>query len=152
VFDYGRLEGGAGQSTLGNLLKHDNLFKQYPELADYRVRLGHPQSMGDSRGFFDSKSKTITLRSGLSAEDAKSVVMHEIQHGIQSKEGFARGGSAESKNYSKLYGESEARMVQDRMTWDADMRREVAPVDPKDAIIRFGGKMDAEQIERLLLE
>jgi tartrate dehydratase beta subunit/fumarate hydratase class I family protein len=47
-------------------------------------------------------------------------------------------------------GEIEARDAAARRTWDTDMRREVAPFDREDAIIRFGNKGSSE-IERELM-
>jgi hypothetical protein len=80
-----------GEVLLKNIFEHPNAYAAYPELADYRVRFINKDS-----GLYGKKGSdnTIHVRSDLSPEEAKSTILHEIQHHIQENEGFARGGSA----------------------------------------------------------
>lgn len=85
-------EGGA---LLHEVFKHPELYRNYPELASARVRFGEKGAGSSWDG------KTITLDGSFEHSryynpKLKETILHEIQHAIQEKEGFARGGSPES--------------------------------------------------------
>lgn len=135
-----------GEYRLPEVISHPGLFEQYPELAYTRVRFDHPKDGGAS---FDASTNMIHLpKSGTDmgvVGSWRDSLTHEIQHWVQKKEGFARGGSAEKvgpDNYTRLAGEIEARDAAGRRTWDAAMREAVPPDLRKDAIIRFGNDAD----------
>lgn len=73
--------------TLGDLLEHDKLYEAYPDLADMKVEKTYRQ---DVAGFVRNGVIYINPKT---EEDFKSVLMHEIQHAIQHKEDFAKGGN-----------------------------------------------------------
>lgn len=78
---------------LKDVLEHPELFENYPDLGDMTVRkqidtMGN--AMSGSRGSFDPTTNTISVAQG---DDSLSTLLHEVQHGIQGKEGFAVGGS-----------------------------------------------------------
>jgi hypothetical protein len=82
------------QSSIRQVIDHDELFKAYPELADIR-----PAPIeGKYVGAFMPAGKIIDYdRIGInptrSPEEIKGTALHEIQHAIQKREGFARGGN-----------------------------------------------------------
>lgn len=77
---------------LGDVLKHEELFSRYPDLADIALK-----RMGgfdfNTIGAYDDKLKTMWLQAGREPNEMMSTAMHELQHAIQSREGFARGGN-----------------------------------------------------------
>lgn len=76
-----------------DVIDHPTLFKQYPELKDYKIKFS---TVGNYGGQFDPNTKTISVSWDLRVrkpEEIKSTLLHEIQHAIQEREGFARGGS-----------------------------------------------------------
>jgi len=83
-----------GSSTvvqLGRLLDHPALFAAYPVLNNGVVVRLVP---GKKNASFDPGSNTITVGYDQATKQANlSSLLHEIQHGIQSIEGFAVGGS-----------------------------------------------------------
>ena len=80
-------------TKLGRILKHDKLYKAYPELKDLTVELIDGGQTFGGRFTYDAiQIPEDTLKS----TELKSVLMHEIQHYIQDKEGFAMGGNPES--------------------------------------------------------
>ena len=86
----------ARESTLlGDVVDHPALFAAYPALAQMDVGL-IPASDGAS---FDagqgSKPPQIKIGAKVRKTNLLSVIMHEVQHGLQNIEGFARGGSTE---------------------------------------------------------
>ncbi len=91
-------EYGNEEYKLETLLDHNKLFENYPEVKDIKVQFDK-----DTKGAsFESvnvngqeTNSLIKVNSNLSDEEMKSAILHEIQHAIQKKEGFARGGSAQ---------------------------------------------------------
>lgn len=80
-------------------------------------------------------------------------VLHEVQHAIQTREGFAAGGSPESMGgvadadrlYRRLAGEVEARNVEARRAMTADDRVAISPDEtadtrPREYIIHMDGR------------
>lgn len=97
-------------------------------------------------GYFDPQSGTIALKN---LKD-RSTLMHEIQHWVQSKEGFATGGTGGDANYAKLHGEAEARNVQTRLSLDDAARAQKDPlstfdVSPDDTIVLRDGGVNANE-------
>jgi hypothetical protein len=71
---------------LPEVYQHPDLYKQYPELKNVNV-----VSTIESGGSFDAKNNLIHVGTGSS--DKLGTLTHEIQHWVQQKEGFARGGA-----------------------------------------------------------
>jgi len=77
-----------GVSRLKDVLDHPELYKAYPEVANTKIM---PMPLGiDSLG--KVSGDTIYLKP-MPEQQFKEVLTHEIQHIIQRKERFARGGS-----------------------------------------------------------
>lgn len=75
---------------LKDVFNHPELFKAYPEIADYKMRILANDSSALAKKGSDN---TISLRANLNPEEARSSILHELQHHIQENEGFSRGGS-----------------------------------------------------------
>lgn len=75
--------------TLGNVLDHPSLYAAYPMLKDVRINLTRTGRGGQ----FKPRDNMINIGGAEKMEDVKSILLHEIQHGIQNLEDFARGGS-----------------------------------------------------------
>ena len=109
---------------------------------------------GNNLGYFDPQNNTIALKN---LKD-RSTLMHEIQHWVQSKEGFATGGTRGDANYAKLHGEAEARNVQTRLGLDDAARAQKDPlgtfdVSPDDTIVlRDGGANASEVLKKDLMK
>lgn len=96
---------------INKIIKHDALFKAYPELEQIRVNL-YEDAESKSRGSFGGKNISINLSKMLGEDGTidpkkiKRTLIHELQHGIQRIEGFAVGSSKSSeKNVLKAeYG------------------------------------------------
>src|SRR3990167_7107313 len=108
-------------STVGEALSHNELFKAYPELA--KLPLDIKLSLLASRGAFDPASGQVTVRA-FEPSEAKSILLHELQHAVQRQEGFAPGTSLRggADKYERTAGEVEARNVQRRLE-DPDLAR-----------------------------
>jgi hypothetical protein len=78
--------------SLDAVIDHPELFKAYPQLKEYNVA-PLPQEFIDRGVKGQVSGKTIYLAPG-HPEYLRSVIAHEVQHGVQAIEGFARGGNA----------------------------------------------------------
>jgi len=82
-----------------NIVKHPDLFNNYPEEGKINLRLDRMSAKGQ----FDPDNG-ITINKGmLDNNDKKSTSLHELQHAIQRREGFAGGGSPEEFAPRKAY-------------------------------------------------
>lgn len=131
---------------LQDFLKHDDLYRAYPKLRHMSL-IFRPMSIEDY-GYYSPKDGAIVMNSDLIGAPEKTLI-HEIQHIIQSMEGFARGASPKYWNdrmeegvskknaageemlpnelYRNTAGEIEARDVAARRNMSADERRARMP-------------------------
>ena len=81
-------------TTVGDYVKHDKLFKAYPQLRDIRVEFVNRVGNSDSaKGAYAVEKKTILIKKSVVETEAKEIILHELQHAIQHAEGFKRGSS-----------------------------------------------------------
>lgn len=78
---------------LDDYVGDDGLFRAYPRLRQTRLEFLDLPSAGYSGSYFHPDNRIVINIS--KADDAKSVLVHEIQHAIQHIEGFAHGSSPE---------------------------------------------------------
>jgi hypothetical protein len=80
--------------ALSEVLQHTDLFDRYPELKN--VRVSREELPAEDHGFFNSDNNYIGINRDLGRKDFLETLMHEVQHWIQVKEGFAVGGGPAS--------------------------------------------------------
>lgn len=87
---------------LSRVLNHPALFEAYPELKAYRLVVADSRVMPGALAQCDAPNRTITMVDPYElplkvtgVDPALSVLIHEIQHGVQRIEGFATGGSVQ---------------------------------------------------------
>lgn len=123
---------------LKDYMQHDELYRQYPKIAEIPVA----KITGTTNGRYDGVGIQINenhLRPGYE-KHLKETLLHEVQHIIQETEGFAGGASTKywtgregnrGKTARELYlntaGEQESRDVEKRMNYTAEQRRAEAP-------------------------
>ena len=142
--------GETGETFVGNLgdvLDHPQLYAAYPEMRNIEVSM--MRSLGESNAEFQAGNAinppTIRVSWTMNPKGIKSTMLHEMQHAIQSIEGFARGSSANGETYDeyrRAAGEIEARDVQARANYTAEQRAAIAPyssenIAPEEAIVLF---------------
>jgi ribosomal protein S18 acetylase RimI-like enzyme len=95
-------EGVANRTILlSEVLSHAELFKAYPEFKSMLTNISIDPSLEESNGRFDEgtpdtkryfgREPEITVNAR-NLEEAKDVLLHEIQHALQVRENFAKGG------------------------------------------------------------
>ena len=133
---------GWTEDILGNLLADHPLLKAYPWLSQTKVnRVSLPEGIG---GHTDSSKNVITLSDTNTDAENHSALAHEIQHLIQSVEGFAKGADPDKvgmSNYLQHGGEVESRNVEKRLTMSPEERAATPPWETEDVA-------ESEQIVR----
>lgn len=76
--------------TVGRQLIHDQLYAAYPEAADIGLRWMNTKETrpGQVKGLYSEGQIDL-----FGSRDASSTLLHELQHDIQRREGFAPGGN-----------------------------------------------------------
>jgi hypothetical protein len=84
---------------LGEVMNHDELGAAYPEIMDMNIR----RHLGQAQGMYSRADNTISTGGGvINGSTPRSTSLHELQHAIQEREGFAKGGSRSEFNGANL--------------------------------------------------
>jgi hypothetical protein len=79
---------------------------------------------------------------------AKAVLLHELQHAVQNREGFASGTNTRDTNYDRNAGEIEARDVANRAELTAEQRKNTRPdIDRTDVVFADVGSESFSIVE-----
>jgi len=132
------------EGEIGGMLEFSELFKAYPDLLkNLRYTVNKQPDWLPESAAGAQYSKTIGGKEKISTstkteEDALSKLMHELQHAVQTREGWQSGGLESQfrdtptktafQQYQELAGEVEARAVQARRTMTPEQRKEVFPL------------------------
>jgi hypothetical protein len=112
-----------------DVLEHPELMEAYPHLGDIKVKTHKADN--PVRGSYNQKKNEISIREDLNPEEAKSVMLHELTHGIQAKEELNRGANAgQLVNYY-------AKQKQDIMTKIEDLNRQGSEAYKADDIEKY---------------
>ena len=112
-----------------DVFEHPELMEAYPHLGDIKVKTHKADN--PVRGSYNQKKNEISIREDLNPEEAKSVMLHELTHGIQAKEEFNRGANAgQLVNYY-------AKQKQDIMTKIEDLNRQGSEAYKADDIEKY---------------
>lgn len=79
---------------LGDVIEHPELFAQYPDMKDINFKVTDAEGAG---GYWDWRNNLIVVsnQTPKHATYYLDTLVHEIQHAVQTWEGFANGASAE---------------------------------------------------------
>jgi hypothetical protein len=161
-FDADSLQGlkDYGWRKQGWLQDHPELYGAYPESAKINT-----QGIGDrtTSGEYDADTNEIGLNVNLKTEVAKSTNLHELQHAIQSREGFSSGGSPSNELALEMQkaGADEIRDTLNKMDsgelpYEYDKYRKLLQEktrilttvpDPLDSYRKLAGEVEARNVE-----
>lgn len=79
--------------SLEDVLDYPELFDKYPEAKGIKIVFNGKMDM---EGMFDASKNRIFINPSPGIKEAKVSLLHEIQHWVQKKEGFSKGGSTET--------------------------------------------------------
>lgn len=111
------------KGTLGDVLDHEELYKHYPELKNMSIgESGQDHSVYNAPGKYSDESIGISDmyigREGRILPAGKRTSLHEVQHAIQEREGFAKGGNPEM-----FKEQAEAFEYKDALAWARELRK-----------------------------
>lgn len=80
---------------ISNFLHHPALYEAYGDALPRNTFLGNKNTLfGDGvQGAFDAAADSVTLNAPVQPRDGRSTLLHELQHAVQQREGFANGGN-----------------------------------------------------------
>lgn len=138
---------GSGIRPLTATIAHSALFQNYPELRNYLVdTFPGVGALQGTLGLHDQVNKIIGLREGLEPAQIRSTMVHELQHAVQSREGWEGGSNPNAVAgsipgisdvqardiYRRNAGEVEARNTQSRLNMSATARAAISPTRTQD--------------------
>jgi hypothetical protein len=95
------------QGLLSKVLKHDDLYAAYPSIGDIKTRresgiaglsgAGGYKPQGE--GWFSRFFSPASIHYSAYADRPRKTLLHEAQHALQQKEGFARGARSDEYSY-----------------------------------------------------
>ena len=101
-----------------SFIAHGDLGRAYPDVYKIHTRVS-PDDVGNANAHYyrgnDLQSEQIVLGRKPILNSDKSTMLHELQHAIQQREGFARGGSPQTVNQS-IFRENQAKYFDDLIT------------------------------------
>jgi hypothetical protein len=109
-------------------LEHEELYKAYPEVGNVKSYLYAAEKPS---GSYDAVTNTL-MAQGPGTTTQKSAALHELQHAIQQREGFARGGSPE--NVGAITNQYEIAKAQFDEALKTRMNKNADPVAKENAI------------------
>lgn len=148
-------QGDTATGSVGGLMDHSALYKNYPQLALDPMSLTKDSGFPTGNGLYENANNMVHVIAP-NEPIARSVGLHELQHGVQKIEGFSPGTNPSyyayqieqglKKNpalmqgydfdtikdqaydlYHKTAGEVEARNVQKRGDYSPQQRNDVPP-------------------------
>jgi hypothetical protein len=88
------------RTTVEDVFMHNRLKDAYPELMKIETRMMPKGESSSVRGSLSrdlmNNEQIVNLRKNLSPEDARSTMLHELQHAVQEKSGMAVGGNTDA--------------------------------------------------------
>lgn len=132
--------------TLGDAIDAPELFSLYPELRDCSLAFLPAREMKGASGYFDRAGEEIAVSEDLTPDEIRSTLIHEIQHWIQEKEGFARGGNLSDADDAAADTPSPQGATEDKPR--AEMVDVPVPGAEVSAVYRrFAGEVEARNAE-----
>ncbi len=135
-------------TTLETVLNHPKLFQAYPDLAKMTVVSAPRGTVYDSSIYGGYTPGTIAtpehiyVASDLNPVETKETLLHEIQHAIQEREGFAPGGNTDTglEMHNKL------QIMMHNLPPGSDLP-DYALTNPWDAYQSLAGEIESRNIE-----
>jgi hypothetical protein len=104
------------KTNVGDVLFHDELAQAYPELMDIETQMMPKGRTARGNLTGTSEGQVLRVREDLPSQEARSTMMHELQHAIQEQERFGVGGN--TRDFARMRGEAMQQIqgLNDQMT------------------------------------
>lgn len=118
---------GFAQMSLANMKGVDELLAMHPDIGDLKIVIlpRNDKQIKGLSGFYDPDTGNIAVADSQldNLDEFNATIIHEIQHAIQAKEGFSRGGNANTGR----------RIAMDQVRRSLeDVKAQIAELDKKD--------------------
>ncbi len=139
-----------------DVFPHKELARSYPDMG--ALKLG--PEYGDSLGSYNARQGVVTMKPVTDAENfqnaskqRKTVALHELQHAVQQREGFARGGSPDQflldDSFKPMQRSAELAQAKG-LEWDKlskDQRRAITNELINEQYRRLAGETEARNVQ-----
>lgn len=114
------------ETTLGQIVDHPEFFAAYPDAKNIRMAWGEPPGRaGYTSSAYPGDPERIHLSQFDSPQTHRSLGLHEMQHAVQERENFARGG-----NTRMFTQQDDAQIARDALSWRKELDRMPADMTP----------------------
>jgi len=140
---------GTRMGALKDLIVAPKIFSAYPELGNVQANIRIMPGT-ETSGAFNEKNGEIAVKAP-DLENAKSALVHELQHSIQQYEGFDLGSNLKGRTqaeYQAVPGEVESRAVQQRLTMTPEQKVAEAPWTTMERMLAEEGTTPAPAMTR----
>lgn len=111
--------------TVQQKLTHPELTAAYPDIADVRLRWGEAPGRGSHQMRSPSGSpENIGLSQADPMSKSKEILLHELQHAVQSREGFTSGASPSWFNQ-----QDDAKLARDALSFRRELEMQPRGMD-----------------------
>lgn len=102
-----------GNAHLADIIQHDVLFENYPQLSEVTVKIGDLDGLNGANGAYVVNGSEIKIDEDLFKDEYRTAkrdgtLVHEIQHAIQDIEQFAKGANLDTLNVAADRTEAKA--------------------------------------------
>jgi hypothetical protein len=114
-----------GTQPISDVLRNDNLYEAYPSTGS--IGFQKDRKLGPGEGAYSNDTNMVFMGDGTNPDSARSLMLHELQHGVQRREGFASGGGTEiiARQLAKRKQEASTKITD----LNLEMRRVVKEMD-----------------------
>lgn len=109
------------RSSMGDQLFHPALYDAYPDLKDIKMLWGSPPRQGHYERPLLGDERISLSQFG---DDQRSVALHELQHAVQQREGFALGA-----NPNQYTQQPEAELARDALSFRRELDQQPKGLD-----------------------
>ena len=114
-----------GNAHLADIIQHDVLFENYPQLAEVTVKIGDLDGLNGANGAYVVNGSEIRIDENLFKDEYRTAkrdgtLVHEIQHAIQDIEQFAKGANLDTLNVAADRTEAKATTASHRYETASD--------------------------------
>ena len=119
----------SNSTKLSDFLKHDELFAQYPDIADIKFVIDNSLASNEYGWALDGKVIAVNPKLLSNPDELMNTTIHELQHTVQAREGFTGGTNTDAPEV-RQYAYTEIHSPENKQAWDSfdnSMRLREAP-------------------------
>jgi hypothetical protein len=143
----------ADTMPLAGVVGHKDLYDAYPDLADIDTRFIPDDWLDGASGAYGRKADAVILNEKLAknTDQGREMALHEIQHAIQAREGFAAGGKPSlfpdiTSQQDEVIGLA-TRYQEQGLSFREALERAKSDLDPHQQYRSLAGEVEARNVQ-----